>query len=116
MIEFLVALLAIWAIFSLPSTLVGAALVWRQVFANSGCVVEIRGCALGGLVDVLLSVGRYGSLTTAVVSNVLVGLVEVIALTVIFKKASGRSSRNIVLDAASLVAVLIWALVPVMGE
>jgi MFS superfamily sulfate permease-like transporter len=63
-----------------------------------------------------LFVGRYGTLTTAAVSNVLVGLVEGIALTVIIKQAPGRRAHNIVLGAASLVAVLIWALVPVLGE
>jgi hypothetical protein len=116
MIEFPVALLAIWAIFSLPSALVGAAFVWRQVFANPGLALTFVVVPWAAWLMFFLFVGRYGSLTTAVFSNVLVGLVEGVALTIIFKTASGRRARNIVLGAASLVAVLIWAVVPVMGE
>jgi hypothetical protein len=115
-IEFLVALLAIWAIFSLPSALVGAGLVWRHVFSNPGAAFRFVVVPWAAWLMFFLFVGKHGSLTTAIVSNVLVGLVEGIALTIIIKNASERRARNIVLDAASLVAVLIWAFVPVMGE
>jgi hypothetical protein len=116
MIEFLLALMLIWAIFSLPAALVGSALVVRKVFAVPKLALRFTLVPWGAWLIFFLFVGRYGSLTTATISNVLVGLIEGVALTLVLWKPLEKRKEHIILGAATLSAVLVWVLVPVLGE